>query len=90
MYSSCVEGITKEVGKQIADALHLGEAEYTLPEGKYDRVLMHEGYYYTSYCGPSSGLYVRIFVFPMEDNDISGWSNLNEVVVFDIEGNIVD
>jgi len=87
VYASCVEGMTPELGKKIADALHMGDSGFTMPEGKYDRVLIYEGYTYYSYKGPSSGPYTRIWVFPASDSD---WRDTTEVVFFDIDGNMIE
>jgi len=87
LYASCVEGITPEMGKIIADALHMGDSDFTMPEGKYERVLIYEGYNYYSYKGPSSGRYTRIWVFPASDSD---WRDTSEIVFFDIDGKMIE
>ena len=86
VYASCVEGMTPDLGKKIADALHLDNAGFVMPEGKYSRMLFYEGYNYYAYKGPSSGPYYRLWVWPTDDYD---WSKEIEAIIFDIDGNQV-
>ncbi|HCC34881.1 MAG TPA: hypothetical protein DEQ02_04325 [Ruminococcaceae bacterium] len=86
VYASSVKGMTPELGKKIADALHLNDSTFTMPGGKTDRILIHEGYYYFASKSEGSGWYTRIRVWPVSDAD-GEWNKSDEIIYFDIDGN---
>ncbi|MDR2714617.1 MAG: hypothetical protein LBB42_03705 [Coriobacteriales bacterium] len=84
VFSSSVQGVTPEMGTKIANALHLNDGDYVMPEGKRFRAVEHEGYVYIADQEPTS-IYIGFSV--RATDGYYQWEPDAKTIIFDLDGN---